>query len=114
MKKTILLAAMASLIAFPALAQFSGPSAATKPGTAAQAKDSLPGTYVTLTGNLVAHVRRDIYTFRDASGDIRVEIDPEIWQNRPVKPETKVKLMGEVDLVITGRYISVESLQTVP
>ncbi len=69
---------------------------------------------MTLPGNPVAHVRRDIYTFRDASGEMRVEVGPEIWRNRGVNPETKVQLMGEVDLGISGRYVSVDSLQIVP
>ena len=114
MKKTVLAAALVSAFSLPALAQFTGPSAETKPSTVAQARDSLPGTYVTLTGHLVAHVRGEIYTFRDASGEMRVEVDHEIWRNRGVNPGTKVQLIGEVDLGISGRYVSVDSLQVVP
>ncbi len=45
---------------------------------------------------------------------MRVEVDPEIWRNRGVNPETKVQLIAEVDLGISGRYVSVDSLQVVP
>lgn len=114
MRKTVLPAVLVTAFCLPAVAQFTGPSAETKPSTVAQARESLPGAYVTLTGNLVAHVHAEVYTFRDASGEMRVEIDHEIWRNRGVNPDTKVQLNGEVDLGVSGRYLSVDSLQVVP
>jgi uncharacterized protein (TIGR00156 family) len=114
MKKTVFAAVLVTAFSLPVLAQFTGPSAETKPSTVAQARESLPGTHVTLTGNLVAHVRGEFYTFRDASGEMRVEIDHDIWRNRGVNPATKVQLIGEVDLGISGRHVSVDSLQIVP
>lgn len=62
----------------------------------AEAGTARLGNYVTLTGNVVSHLRGDYCTFRDATGEIRVEIEPRIWQ---------------VDRGIAGRYLWVKSLE---
>jgi uncharacterized protein (TIGR00156 family) len=105
---------MALVVATPVAAQFTGPSVAGADMTVAQAVAARAGTYVTLVGNIVAHQREDYFTFRDASGDIRVEIDDEVFQNRPVAPETNVRLMGEVDTGRSGPYVWVKSLEVLP
>ncbi|MEY4506948.1 MAG: hypothetical protein RL297_1526 [Pseudomonadota bacterium] len=114
MKKTLFSAVVVVCVALPAWAQFVGPSASPKPSTAAQAKESLPGNQVTLNGNLVSHVRGEYYMFRDASGEMRVEVDNKLWQNRRVAPETRVQLVGEVDFDTSGRFVEVDSLAVVP
>jgi len=40
------------------------------------------GTYVVLTGNIVNHLRSDYFTSRDDTGEVRVEIEPGIWNGR--------------------------------
>lgn len=101
-----------------ASAQFTGPSTGTSRGsptvtTAAGVASLLEGTDVTLTGHIVAHVRSDHFTFRDASGEVRVEIDDDIWKGRKVGPETRVRITGEVDRDRSGRYVDVEALELV-
>ena len=59
--------------AIPATAQFTGPSASGRPSTVAEARDVRLGSYVTLTGHIVNHQRSDYFTFRDDTGEIRVE-----------------------------------------
>jgi uncharacterized protein (TIGR00156 family) len=98
----------------PAAAQFIGPGATGAQVTAAEASASRPGTYVTLVGNIVAHLREDYYTFRDASGEIRVEIAAGVFGNRQVAPDTRVRLLGEVDNGRSGRYVWVKALDLVP
>ena len=105
---------VALVAATPAAAQFTGPSVAGAEVTVAQAVAARAGTYVTLVGNIVAHQREDYFTFRDASGEIRVEIDDEVFQNRPVAPETNVRLMGEVDTGRSGPYVWIKSLEILP
>jgi uncharacterized protein (TIGR00156 family) len=98
----------------PATAQFTGPGAAGAEVSAAQATAARPGTYVTLVGNIVTHLREDYYTFRDSSGEIRVEIASNLFQNRTVSPETQVRLLGEVDIGRSGPYVWVKALDIVP
>ena len=87
----------ACLLASNAVAQFSGPSPAGRTATVQQARDARIGSYVTVTGQIANHQRADYYTFRDASGEIRVEIGSAVWQNRNFEPATKVRLLAEVD-----------------
>lgn len=55
--------------------------------------------------------RENYYTFRDETGEIRVEIAPSVWQNRQVGPDTKVRLLAEVDRNLAGTvYLWVKSL----
>ncbi len=73
------------LLSSTAFAQFTGPSATGRISTVTEARSAPVDTYVTLTGNIVAHLREDYYTFRDQTGEVRVEIEPEVWRNRNKK-----------------------------
>ena len=98
------------LVGAPAQAQFTGPSVTGRDTTAAGVAHARAGSYVTLTGHIVTHLRDEYYTFRDASGEVRVEIDDDLWRGRKVGPETRVRVMGEVERSIKGRYVDVKTL----
>lgn len=112
MKKPVAIVTLClfGLLGSTVVAQFSGPSTAGRPTTAAEVRDVRLGSYVTLTGNIVNHLRGDYYTFRDETGEIRVEIAPSLWGGRQVGPSDKVRLLGEVDRGIAGRYVWVKTL----
>ena len=102
------------LLASNAVAQFTGSTTTGQTSTVEQARNARVDTYVTVTGNIVAHLREDYYTFRDDTGDIRVEIEPQVWQNREVGPDTTVRLLAEVDRNASGTvYLWVNSLEIV-
>jgi len=101
----------AALMATAVHAQFTGPSVTGRETTAANVANARVGSYVTLTGNIVTHLREEYFMFRDASGEVRVEIDNDLWQGRKVSPETRVRLLGEVERSIKGRYIDVKTLE---
>lgn len=107
-----LMAAAAMLAAAtPASAQFTGPSARGAAMSVADASQARAGTYVTVEGMIASHLRSDYYLFRDASGEVRVEIDRAVFAARQVTPETRVRLLGEVDRNAAGvTYIWVKSL----
>lgn len=95
-----------------ALAQFTGPSASHQALTVEEALEARPGTYATVTGNIIQRLREDYYIFRDATGEVRVEIDSNRWKGRRVDPETSVRLFVEVDRNAAGRrYLWVESIE---
>jgi uncharacterized protein (TIGR00156 family) len=95
-------------------AQFTGPSAERAVLTVAEAHEARPGTYATLTGRLINRLREDYYTFRDDSGEIRVEIPASVWKGRAVNPDTEVRLHVEVDSNLIGRrYLWVEALDVI-
>ncbi|MFZ1727008.1 MAG: NirD/YgiW/YdeI family stress tolerance protein [Albidovulum sp.] len=94
--------------------QFAGPEAAGQVSTVQEVKTARLGSYVTVVGNIVDHLREDYYTFRDETGEIRVEIEDRVWQNRSVTPDTQVRLLAEVDRNLVGiRYLWVKSLEIV-
>lgn len=112
MKSTIIFSII-TLLAISMEAQFTGPAGKGQSTTIAQAREARIGTYVTIAGNVTAHQREDYYTFTDATGTIRVQVDAEKWQGRPVSPTTQVRITGEIEWAFSGRYISVETLQVV-
>lgn len=111
-KRSALIAAVAGclLAAGTATAQFTGPSVQGNSTTVATALDARIGTYLTLEGNLVSHLREDYYMFRDASGEMRVEISQRRFGGQQVGPNDTIRIMGEVDRSRAGRYIWVKSL----
>jgi uncharacterized protein (TIGR00156 family) len=100
------------LLSSTSFAQFTGPSVTGRLSTVAEARNAPVDTYVTVTGNIVAHLREDYYTFRDQTGEIRVEIETPVWRNRKIGPETKVRMVAEVDRNAAGTiYLWVDSLE---
>ena len=53
--------------------------------------------YIILQGNIVKLVGNDDFIFKDASGEIQVEIDRKAWRGQDISPSDEVKLYGEVD-----------------
>lgn len=113
MRKIAIAVLICGLIATEAQAQFTGPSATGRPASVEEAMRARPGSYIVVTGNIVSHLRGEYYTFRDATGEMRVEIPRESWQGRRVSPDTTVRLLAEVDLGLAGRYLWVKSLEVV-
>jgi uncharacterized protein (TIGR00156 family) len=100
------------LLCSASFAQFTGPPATGRVSTVAEARNAPVDTYVTVSGNIVAHLREDYYTFRDQTGEVRVEIEPPVWRSRKIGPDTKVRLVVEVDRNAAGTiYLWVESLE---
>lgn len=95
-------------------AQFTGPVVEHAELTVEDVQQARVGTYAVVTGQVINRLREDYYTFRDDTGDIRVEIAPNIWKGRRVGPETTVRLFVEVDRNVIGRrYLWVESIEIV-
>ncbi|MEM9392590.1 MAG: NirD/YgiW/YdeI family stress tolerance protein [Pseudomonadota bacterium] len=94
-----------------AVAQFTGPSVQGAQSTVSAAQSARVGSYITLEGSIVSHLREDYYTFRDGTGEMRVEISQGRFGGRAVGPSDRVRIMGEIDNGRAGRYIWVKSLQ---
>ena len=104
MKKIVLVSALvlASTGAFAAQntqvakGGFSGPSAVTV-NTVQIAQEAKDDTPVTLTGYIIASLGDEEYQFKDATGEMIVEIDHRDWNGIEATPETKLVIQGEVD-----------------
>ena len=116
-KYTILVAMCLAMVglASAAYAQqggFTGPSAPGTPGgqmgyqnvTVSQLQ-TLPNNkaYVVLTGNITQSVRGKYYTFRDATGEVTVEIDQQYWWNVTASPTDRVELLVKFERKRNGR-----------
>jgi uncharacterized protein (TIGR00156 family) len=97
MKRTITLATLLAIAPF-ASAQYFGPGAQ---GSAHNVKAVLANPvddhYVVLRGSLTSQVGSEKYMFSDGSGEIRVEIDEDVFPRHRIGPETVVELYGEVE-----------------
>lgn len=110
MKSVFVIAMFCGLLSSHALAQFTGPVHEGRVITVAEVREARWGSYVTVTGHIVARQHEDYYVFRDHTGEIRAEIEHRVWQGRAVNPQTRVQLHAEVDRGVGGRYLWVESL----
>lgn len=80
----------------------------------AEAASKLPDdTRITLRGHIVKHLYSDHYLFRDASGEIKLEIDDDVWKNLVVTPEDLLEIYGEVDKGLTGTEIEVDHVRKI-
>lgn len=100
--KTLLIATLAiaplGLLSPVAQAQYTGPGASSAVTTVAEARDQPDDQAVVLKGTLVAKIGEERYRFRDASGEIDVEIDDDDLPNRQaIGADTEVELHGKVD-----------------
>ena len=78
---------------------FQGPTGGVQADTVKKAQSSWDDAPVVLVGNIVERLAGsdDKYLFKDATGQIIVDIDHEIFAGRTVTPQTKVRLSGKVD-----------------
>lgn len=112
MKVIIIVATMFLLSAGLVNAQFTGPVADRSELTVEEAAEARVGTYAMVTGHIINQLGEDYYTFKDDTGEIRVEISPNLWRNQAVNPDTLVRMQVEVDTNIFGRrYLWVESIE---
>lgn len=97
--------------AVPAYAAFDGPGALRPVQNATEAKNAAEDSPVVLEGNIIRQIRDERYIFRDASGEIVVEIDDDIIGNRTVTPRHKVRLAGKVEKEKNGPVMDVDVLE---
>lgn len=108
--RVVLSLLLLGLLALPAYAAFQGPGSDASGGfkgptvgvevtTVKQALDSKDNTPVMLTGHITGRKAGsdDKYIFRDATGEMTVDIDKKIFSGHIVTPENTVRLSGKVD-----------------
>ncbi|WP_426355276.1 NirD/YgiW/YdeI family stress tolerance protein [Stenotrophomonas maltophilia] len=94
----VLIATSLSLPSAGAFAQYTGPGATSVVTTVAEARDQRDDQPVLLQGTLVAKIGHERYRFKDATGEIDVEIDDkDLPSHQAVSATTVVELHGEVD-----------------
>lgn len=87
----------ASAFAFPAFAQYSGPSEIQELTVAEILKNPVDDQDVQIQGHLLRQVARKKFIFSDGTGEIVAEIKRKHFAGQSVDDKTKVELIGEVD-----------------
>ena len=115
--KKLLLVTVLTLLATAVMAQgFTGPGGGQQSGGGWQQEQGGRGNWqvttvaealnpqnydrtAVLTGHIVAQIGRNYFLFRDATGEIRVEIYPRDWQRFGVTvgPNDLVEIIGDID-----------------
>ncbi|WP_369943904.1 YgiW/YdeI family stress tolerance OB fold protein [Xanthomonas medicagonis] len=115
MRTSILSALIATAAVFAAgqaAAQYTGPSSVpltTVKQLLDQGKDE---QQVVLRGNIVSHDGGDRYTFRDATGSVKVEIDAHrLPAGRPFDDKAQVELVGEFDKDFRSAEVEVDEVR---
>lgn len=88
---------------------FSGPVSGSMADTVAAAKQLADDARVVLTGNIVSQLAgsKDEYIFKDATGEIQVEISPRVFRGLNITPDDKVRISGKIDKDM-GKDIEIE------
>ncbi|AOK20273.1 hypothetical protein WT26_31370 [Burkholderia cepacia] len=85
-------------------AEYTGPSTLTTTTVKELLANGKDDQHVQLQGRIVKHAGGEDYEFADATGTIRVEIDPKLWAaGQPVSDKNEVKLTGEFERKWSGR-----------
>ncbi|WP_330543237.1 NirD/YgiW/YdeI family stress tolerance protein [Aeromonas hydrophila] len=95
-----------------AMAAYTGPQEQNKVSVA-QLKDLADDSWATLEGKLVKQLGGENYMFRDASGEVEVEVDQDVWRGIEVGPDDLIRIRGEVDHSWNKTEVEVESLEKV-
>ncbi len=89
---------------------FNGPSAIPVLNTVKAASQADDNAAVELTGHIISSIGKEDYMFKDATGEMKIEIDHKDWHGMTVTPATKIIIRGEVDKDWTVRTIDVDSV----
>lgn len=94
-----LMLAVMLLLALPAWAAFEGPGSTIDITTVAQAQKASDDTPCAIDGYIVEKIpnKHDKYLFRDATGQLTVEIKDKMFEGRTITPNTHVRITGKVD-----------------
>ncbi|MCV3238940.1 YgiW/YdeI family stress tolerance OB fold protein [Mesorhizobium sp. ZC-5] len=111
MKRILVTLFLSAFLATSASAQFVGPSSSKHLSTVEQARTARRGQDVTLEGYVVKHLRGTYYIFRDATGEMRTEINRHLWRNRKVTSKTPIRLIGKVDRDVRELYVRAVRLE---
>ncbi|MBW8017516.1 MAG: NirD/YgiW/YdeI family stress tolerance protein [Planctomycetes bacterium] len=107
-KRYLILTALAAfLLALPMLL---ATGADYKVITVAEARQLEDDAKVALEGFIIEDLSDNMFLFRDATGDIDLEIDEKVWNERDMDPDQVVRVFGEIDRENDSLKVEVETI----
>ena len=109
--KKFALAAILALSTTSAFAGFNGnttPNGGFQSGTQSaisvkQALKAADNSMITLEGNITQQIDDDEFWFTDGTGQIKVEIERQVWNGLNVGPNDKIRIFGKLDNEVFDR-----------
>ena len=65
-----------------------------------EARKKANNTYVSLEGFIIGKAKSinpEEFMFRDESDTIKIEVNNDVWRDQKVTPNTKIRILGQVD-----------------
>lgn len=113
-RHVLAVAVVTGSFAFPAYAQYSGPSEIEQVTVAEILDNPVDDQDVQIQGHLLRQIARKKFIFSDGTGEIVAEIKQKRFAGQSVDDKTKVELIGEVDTSSKRPpEIEVESLRVI-
>jgi len=84
---------------------------AAQPITVDEAKNLPNGSWVIIAGSIASSLGKDYYSFGDATGDITVEIERDIWRGLSVGVSDVVEIHGKLEIKRGLFSIEVEAIR---
>lgn len=97
MFRIILISIMLLLFATGVSAEFIGPGSMWSQITVSDIPSKKDNARVSLVGHLINQVDEEYYTFQDETGKMVIEVHPNELVELTITPETRIKIIGEVD-----------------
>lgn len=101
MKKLLSLATLLA-ISSSAVAGFNGGTDAPKSTVAQALKSKQDDAPIQLTGKIVRQIDNDEFMFRDATGEIKIEVEDNAWQGANVTQNDTITIFGKIDYERVG------------
>ena len=92
--KKFALATIFALATTSAIAGFNGNNTQ---GGFQQATSAADNSMITLVGNITQQIDDDEFWFTDGTGQIKVEIERQVWNGLNVGPNDKIRIFGKLD-----------------
>lgn len=65
--------------------------------TVAALKDAQDDSIVMLEGKIIKQVGKDDFLFKDATGEIEIEVSKKAWKGQTITPNDTIEIRGKVD-----------------
>lgn len=99
------------LLSLTANAEFIGEGGTTEVTTIKNAIELRDDSRVIVEGHIVKQLKNELYLFKDATGEVEMEIDDEDFRNIKISADDKVRITAEVDSDWTTTSLEAEYVE---